>query len=764
MTDNSIEAPYASIPNLNTSAPPPLPTRNYPITEIYNLAKIAIVLDFDRTVNIKHTIGTTFNNNKLQFPELFKRSHSTTADNRNSAPTTLQTMASEGLVFINSRGLRSKLIDLFSTEDNESDNYERPFILDKDYIYGACSQPIADTYDKTHARLDIGENTDEVKQAWADTKKTYNESILTYLVENKYFGQNDFVIFFDDTYNNVKEVININANKNTSKLYPTVIGVCQCMTQDETCAPNTAKLIEKLLTNKGKTIKDLLENGRYTDPNPTEPTKLTKPTKPNNINLFDLNLKGIYLYKDTIQSSKYLKAWCRHLEDIININSTIANYNEDNTILLNQVIELYYRIISMQNDTKIPEDVKTLEHIKDMLTIVQEKHYVISKDNVDFTFTDEQINISINTKVLQTIPIKPIKPIKPVCNVTNGKMDIAIKMHKRGIESMEVKYCILAIIDRYSANPKPVEYKIVIIPAENINPYKDITTIAAIDADTEHTKVDMLKFDKTAHKKLFPDKYTTIIDKSRLKPEELYENINAAKCNNIIHDLNIIKYNIIKFMDAFISNTINPNVNNEKFIEYIVKTITELFKQLSKYINIQVSEHYPDLIFDTTDLNKSPPNFDYILTNKILYLIIFDAIRIFLIEYITLYKPVLHNNYLNGFNNREGSGTIKVKGTSPTSKKNKSKYNVNMLYRLPRLWRTQKRNSSNISNRALFSTISNAESNPLSRESKSVPRIFNSKGVGGNNMKSHIGSIGKNPLTAKKPGFLRRLFTRKNKK
>lgn len=200
--------------------------------------KIAFIFDFDQTINIKHTRGVNFTPSQLDLPETFQKS---------KVSNQLQKMADDGLVFINSRGLRSKLIQLFKKENHIPSETLRPFKLSEDHIYAA--HDTGKNIEATYAKAPIRDNT------WHIIKKQYNENIIKRLVNEQKFTNNDYVMFFDDSDENTKEVLNLNLGSN----YPTVIGVTQCNTpsQNTMCAKNTGLIVEKLLNNQMKTIDEL---------------------------------------------------------------------------------------------------------------------------------------------------------------------------------------------------------------------------------------------------------------------------------------------------------------------------------------------------------------------------------------------------------------------------------------------------------------------------------------------------------------------------
>jgi len=231
-------------------------------------SRLALVFDFDYTVNKNHTRGIAFNSKTLEFPDLFNR------DNSNTNIENLQKMANAGLVFINSRGARSKLIQVFSNDGYTTDEIggecQKPFVLDKKQIYAAYGEVVYDASTKKYSmkdeHMEYHHKTNAIEpiaseNAWNKTKGIYNKHIVKELVKQHRFGPNDYVIFFDDTPINVEEVENLEFADN----YPILIGVGQCNSNSVErthCANSTEHIVIKLLTDQDKTIDMLI---RYAD-------------------------------------------------------------------------------------------------------------------------------------------------------------------------------------------------------------------------------------------------------------------------------------------------------------------------------------------------------------------------------------------------------------------------------------------------------------------------------------------------------------------
>lgn len=236
--------------------------------------KIAFIFDFGQTLNIEHTGGSNFTTDNLNFPALFKRS--TTTD----ASRALQKMAKDGLVFINSRAERKHLINLFADTstivdytkntktstiitDDKADSI--PFALGEDYIYGNYihndneNENDDNEMDEFHEVINTKTNA-----AWANAKKVFNEHIIVEkLIKGKGFTNKDYVIFFDDTVDNVAQVPNIelqNDDRTEIPDYPCIIGIAQCNVNIDTsglderkaevarCASNTAQIVSNILS------------------------------------------------------------------------------------------------------------------------------------------------------------------------------------------------------------------------------------------------------------------------------------------------------------------------------------------------------------------------------------------------------------------------------------------------------------------------------------------------------------------------------------
>lgn len=280
-------APPASRQPLQASAPPapepgsyhgplnPVPeftmrSRMAPPRNKNTDSKIAFVFDFDLTVNLLHTGGTKFDSRYVQFPNLFSRLGDNPDDGvyMRNLKYKLQSMADNGLVFINSRGHFHELINVFRggeyggvidigenglKKSNAMNKVNRPFSLSEEYIYGAS---VNDSRHNDHKLKVIGGHKED--GAWAETKRKYNEFIIAQLME-KDFGPNDYVIFFDDAKPNVAQVPLIKTSPNS----PTIIGVTQCdekerkLKPQSRCANYTARIVEDILTDSGKTIAHL---------------------------------------------------------------------------------------------------------------------------------------------------------------------------------------------------------------------------------------------------------------------------------------------------------------------------------------------------------------------------------------------------------------------------------------------------------------------------------------------------------------------------